>query len=83
MHQKIVEKLRTSRSPEFVSDLDLHSYQVNESCSSVTISKNKIENSIDSMTKPNMNVAGIKEAFVSKDYDWKWLEDEANCKCAL
>lgn len=74
------EKLRTSRSPEFVSDLNLHSYQVNESCSTITVSTNKVKNVTELASSANKKAAPTDRKSVQNEYDWKWLEDEANCK---
>lgn len=75
----MIEKLRTSRAPEFASDLNLHSYEVNEGCSLMTISMRKNKNLLDAKAKAKTN-SNSNSTKQSGDYDWKWLEDEVNCK---
>lgn len=75
-----LEKLRTSRPAAFATDLDLHSYYVNESCfqiASATINSSTI---INSQQTSNMKKHSIQSPSEIKEFDWKWLQDEIGCK---
>lgn len=77
----IIEKLKTSRSPAFASDLELHKYAVNERCfliTPTTIINSK--NVADLPRTTNKKSLHSKSTTDVKEFNWKWLQDETDCK---
>lgn len=65
-----------SRSSLFMSDLNLCSYDVNESC----ILTSGHQNISDSRSTASVKImTPVTTVTVTKEYDWSWL-DETNCK---
>lgn len=67
----------------FATDLNLHSYGVNESCSPPIVSGVSRKNMSDLRQAPSVKKASIKSGPDAKEYDWNWLEDESSCKSKL
>lgn len=80
---KIVEKLKTSRSSAFASDLNLLSYDINECCASATDPGVSRKIRSDLRQTASVKMASIKTESHGKDYDWQWLQDEDGCKSRL
>lgn len=79
-----VEKLRTSRPCVFATDLNLHSYELNECCappkSTVISSKTMSDLQQTPSVKTARETASISAASDSNEYEWKWLQDVNNCQ---
>lgn len=80
----MTEKLKTSRSPAFTTDLSLHTYVVNESCSPTTpTTAINSKNMADLRQTTNIKSTSIKSATDIVESNWKWLQDEPGCKSKL
>lgn len=65
----------------FSSDLNLHSYEINENYCSETFSTLGIKGAADLKLAPkNEEKTSIKESSNATEYDWQWLNDESSCK---
>lgn len=80
----ILEKLKTSRSPAFSSDLDLHKCVVNERCFLITpTTVINSKNVADLQQTTNIKSVHRQSTTDIKEFDWKWLQDDTDCKSKL
>lgn len=75
---KMVEKMRTSRSA-VNRNLNVHTYELNESCTSTAPTIVSSEKITDLRQVRNVKTTSIK-ATEKTEYDWTWLTEESNCK---
>lgn len=75
---QMIEKMQTSRSA-VIRNLNVHTYELNESCTSTVPTIVSGENITDLRPMPNVKNTSIK-AEERMEYDWTWLAEESNCK---